>query len=133
VTNLSVRELYPWKMSFTFWFYFLPSAPVACFGFVVTLSRFLAIWVTLAAVWKIIWHLYSRLIGIFYETRACRKVQQSHSAYKPTNKQTFVLLSTPWLPSFTGSKSMFPLFWQWHWHWHSKSKGKNQFNEQNMQ
>lgn len=41
---------------------------------------FLAIWVTLAAVWKIIWHLYSRLIGIFYETRACWKqqIKQQH-------------------------------------------------------
>jgi len=46
-----------------------------CFWVSLGLYFFLAIWVTLAAVWKIIWHLYSRLIGIFYETRACWKQQ----------------------------------------------------------
>lgn len=62
----------------------------------VSLSRFLAIWVTLAAVWKIIWHLYSRLIGIFYETRACWKVQQQQQhgqQHNSKHKQTFVLFS----------------------------------------
>lgn len=100
-----------WVLLFGFTFY-LSAAPVACFGIVVTLSRFLAIWVTLAAVWKIIWHLYSRLIGIFYETRACWKVQQQRSPYKQTNIRALLDSLAAQFPSFPVSSdgSRCPLF-----------------------
>lgn len=54
----------------------------------------MAIWVTLAAVWKIIWHLYSRLIGIFYETRACRKRKRRQKQQQQQDWETFVLLGS---------------------------------------
>lgn len=130
-----VSESYPWKMSFTFWFYFLPFCCSCCLfwhccnsfaffgnlGYIgCCLKNYLALIFTLN--WHFLWN-----SSVLKSATAAVAVQ--------TNKHSCSsrLLGCPVskFPRIIGWKSVSPVFWQWHWH--SKSKEKNQFNEQNMQ